>query len=197
MNGDREGVFDGYYPPPDEKRTPSESRETDEVQLYREQLQGALVAIAQIREHLRQQAELYQKQDGSPGPLGENCWGWRDIARILREAAGDAAVSSARTLSKSAETVETPKQLDYLKAHILDEVALERDALAAQVATLLAENKELRSASEATALLERVHDDLVLRSKVLGEDAVELSSGLWRDLCDFLGKNRADSRGDR
>lgn len=54
----------------------------------------ALVALARagrrcaaaVADELRRRADLYEK-GGQPGELGYNCWGWRDIARHLREAA--------------------------------------------------------------------------------------------------------------
>ncbi len=39
---------------------------------------------AEVEEALRQRAEMYQQEDGSPGPLAPNCWGWQTIARELR-----------------------------------------------------------------------------------------------------------------
>lgn len=47
-------------------------------------------AVAEEREalshRLNAKADQYAK-DGEPGELGYNCWGWRDIERILREEA--------------------------------------------------------------------------------------------------------------
>jgi hypothetical protein len=34
---------------------------------------------------LRDLADQYER-DGQPGPLGYNCWGWREIADALRKA---------------------------------------------------------------------------------------------------------------
>jgi len=36
---------------------------------------------------LRERASKYQRVDGSPGLLASNTWGWRTIAKILRDAA--------------------------------------------------------------------------------------------------------------
>ena len=35
---------------------------------------------------LNDKADQYEK-NGEPGPLGLNCWGWRQIAKELRETA--------------------------------------------------------------------------------------------------------------
>lgn len=40
-----------------------------------------------LEKGLLDRARLYQEDDGSPGPLASE-WGWRSIARILRELAG-------------------------------------------------------------------------------------------------------------
>ena len=47
-----------------------------------------------------------------------------------------------------------------------------------------------QSASTPVALLERLHDDLVLRAPLNEDGAVDLSGGLWSDLCAFLASHR-------
>ena len=39
-----------------------------------------------VKNRLLAEADRYEK-DGQPGPLGFNGWGWRDIARAIRQAA--------------------------------------------------------------------------------------------------------------
>jgi hypothetical protein len=45
--------------------------------------------MSRASEHLRKLADRYQLEDGTPGDLSA-CWGWRDMAMYLREAADEA-----------------------------------------------------------------------------------------------------------
>lgn len=44
--------------------------------------------VATVIAEILAKADLYEI-DGEPGPLGYNCWGWRDIAKILRHVADE------------------------------------------------------------------------------------------------------------
>lgn len=64
-------------------------------------------AVAEEREALARSleasADQYEK-DGEPGELGYNCWGWRDIARILRERAAAIRARGLETMTSGAES---------------------------------------------------------------------------------------------
>ena len=66
---------------------------------------------------LRDKADQYEK-DGEPGPLGYNCWGWRDIARHLREIAEEferEEQSPTITIPVTFPKAANPKTLERLK----------------------------------------------------------------------------------
>lgn len=62
--------------------------ERDEVRLWAALMPDAPRPATDIVAALEKKADEYEK-GGEPGPLGYNCWGWRDIARKLREVAND------------------------------------------------------------------------------------------------------------
>lgn len=62
---------------------------------------GARAALDWAAKHLKERAEHYQRLDGTPGPRGYNCWGWRDIAKVLNHEA-------AAILARNADPPQPP-----------------------------------------------------------------------------------------
>lgn len=64
------------------------AKQFNEIDTLRRDIEAAGVQRErELRAELNRRADLYQLPDGEPGPLGFNCWGWRDIAKNIREAA--------------------------------------------------------------------------------------------------------------
>lgn len=66
--------------------TYNHGRDKSPEELVREHVNDLEAKVERLQAGLLKRARLYQRDDGSPGPLAY-VWGWRDISKHLRAAA--------------------------------------------------------------------------------------------------------------